>query len=58
MTKHIDTTSDTTQRARQEHPCLVPYGDLSESDKEYDSNTVRETLKAVLVLAYRIEKAP
>ena len=41
---------------RKEHPCLVPYGELPESEKEYDRQTAREVLKAVLALGYRIEK--
>jgi hypothetical protein len=40
---------------KKEHPCLVPYADLPESEKEYDRNTATETLKAILVLGYRIE---
>ena len=41
--------------ARKTHPGLVPYADLSESEKEYDRNTARETLKAIVKLGYRIE---
>jgi ryanodine receptor 2 len=41
---------------RKEHPCLVPYAELPESEKEYDRNTAQEVLKAVLALGYRIEK--
>lgn len=40
---------------RKEHPCLVPYDELPESEKAYDRNTAREVLKAVLALGYRIE---
>jgi hypothetical protein len=40
----------------KEHPCLVPYEELSDSEKEYDRNTSIETLKAILALGYRIEK--
>lgn len=42
---------------RKDHPCLVPYDQLPESEKEYDRQTAREVLKAVLALGYRIEKA-
>lgn len=38
-------------------PCLVPYGELSESEKEYDRNTALQTLKLIVSLGYRIEKA-
>ena len=41
----------------KEHPCLVPYEDLPESEKQYDRNAALETLKAVLALGYRIEKS-
>ncbi len=36
------------------HPCLVLYADLPESEKDYDRSTAMETLKAILVLGYRI----
>jgi len=39
----------------KKHPCLVPYEDLPESEKEYDRNTATETLKAVLSIGYRIQ---
>ena len=42
---------------RKEHPNLVPYEELSEADKEYDRSTAMETIKTILVLGYRIEKA-
>lgn len=41
---------------RKEHPCLVPYDQLPESEKEYDRSIALETLKAVIALGYRIEK--
>lgn len=37
-------------------PCLVPYQDLPESEKEYDRRTAMETLKLILALGYRIDK--
>ena len=39
------------------HPCLVPYGELPESEKEYDRNTSMETLKLIIKLGYKITKA-
>ena len=42
--------------ARKEHPCLVPYEQLPEIEKEYDRTTVLQTLQAVIALGYRIEK--
>ncbi len=38
------------------HPCLVPYSQLPESEKEYDRNTALETLKVILALGYQIHK--
>lgn len=43
--------------ARKEHPSLVPYEQLSESEKEYDRSTALHTLKTMIALGYRIEKA-
>lgn len=37
-------------------PCLIPYEDLPESEKEYDRNTAMETIKLILKLGYTIEK--
>jgi hypothetical protein len=39
---------------KQEHPCLVPYDQLPESEKQYDRNAALEILKAVLALGYTI----
>jgi len=38
------------------HPCLVPYEELPESEKEYDRNTSVGTLKLILKLGFKIEK--
>ena len=37
-------------------PCLVPYSELSETEKEYDRKTALETLKLIVILGYKIEK--
>jgi ryanodine receptor 2 len=42
--------------ARKEHPGLVPYEQLSESEKEYDRQTAVETIKAIMALGYRVVK--
>lgn len=42
--------------ANKKHPCLVPYADLPESEKEYDRTTAGETLKAVMALGYIVSK--
>jgi len=36
------------------HPCLVPYEELPDSEKEYDRNTSIGTLKLILKLGFRI----
>ena len=38
------------------HPGLVCYADLTESEKDYDRATARETLKAIVLLGYQIER--
>jgi class 3 adenylate cyclase/tetratricopeptide (TPR) repeat protein len=40
---------------RKEHPGLVPYEELSESEKEYDRNTALGVIKLLLALGYRLE---
>ena len=42
--------------AKKEHPNLVPYEELSESDRDNDRRTAMETIKTILALGYRIEK--
>lgn len=39
---------------RKTHPCLVPYEELPESEKEYDRNTSVETLKLIMKLGFKI----
>ena len=42
--------------AAKTHPCLVPYSQLPDSEKEYDRNTAISTLKLIVKLGYKIEK--
>lgn len=35
-------------------PCLVPYSELPEQEKDYDRNTALETLKLITKLGYEI----
>lgn len=35
-------------------PCLIPYSELPDSEKEYDRNTALETLKLIIKLGYKI----
>jgi len=37
------------------HPDLVPYDELTDSEKEYDRTSVIETLKAIVALGYNLE---
>ena len=36
------------------HPCLVPYEDLPNIEKEYDRMISQQTLKLILKLGFRI----
>ena len=38
------------------HPCLIPYEELPEEEKEYDRNTSIGTLKLILKLGFRISQ--
>ena len=51
---HGPTRDDT----RRTHPDLVAYGDLPETEKDYDRKTAIETLKAIVALGYRITRSP
>ena len=42
--------------AARNHPCLVPYDELPESEKEYDRATSQETLKLILKSGFDIVK--
>lgn len=44
--------------AAKRHPCLIPYGDLPEAEREYDRKTAIETLKLVMALGYEIRRSP
>ncbi len=41
---------------RKLHPCIVPYDELSEIEKDYDRRTSQETLKVMQHLGYKITK--
>jgi len=41
---------------RKEHPCLVPYEELPEAEKDYDRRTSEETLRVISLLGYQITK--
>ncbi len=41
---------------RKQHPCLVPFDELPESERVYDRNAAIETLKTIVSLGYEIVK--
>lgn len=41
---------------KKQHPCLIPYEELPEAEKEYDRSTSLETLKLIIKLGYTIVK--
>ena len=41
---------------KKTHPCLIPYEELPDSEKEYDRNTSISTLKLIMKLGFKIEK--
>jgi class 3 adenylate cyclase len=40
---------------KKEHPCLVPYAALPDTEKQYDRLAAMETLKTIIALGYRLE---
>ena len=42
--------------AKKTHPCLVPYEELPDEEKEYDRKTSQETLRLIRKLGFRIER--
>lgn len=40
---------------KKTHPCLVPYEELPDEEKDYDRRTSQETLRLILKLGFRIE---
>ena len=42
--------------AKKQTPCLVPYDELPENEKEFDRRTAMQTLKLIVSLGYKIEK--
>ena len=42
--------------SRKQHPCLVPYEQLPESEKKYDRQIAVGTLKAIVTFGYRLAR--
>ena len=41
----------------KQHPDLVPYDQLTETERDYDRKTVVEAIKAIIALGYEVRKA-
>jgi ryanodine receptor 2 len=41
---------------KKQHPCLVRYADLPESEKQVDRDTATETLKAIQLMGWKLRK--
>ena len=50
------TYGETRDDVEKKHPCLLPYDQLPDSEKEYDRSTSLETLKLIIKLGYKITK--
>ena len=48
---------ETRNDERLEHPCLIPYEELPDREREYDRNTAIGTLKLIHKLGFKITKA-
>lgn len=42
--------------SKKQHPCLVAYEELPESEREYDRNTAVQTLKLICKLGFKISR--
>ena len=42
---------------KKTHPCLIPYEELPESEKEYDRWTSQETIKTILAMGWKVMKS-
>ena len=42
---------------QKKHPCLIPYEDLPEEEKEFDRDTSVSTLKLIMELGFKITKS-
>lgn len=50
------TYGESRNDALKQTPCLVPYRDLPEAEKQYDRNTALETVKLIVSLGYSVVK--
>lgn len=47
---------ETRDDNKKEHPCLIAYEDLPESEKDFDRATSQETLKLIIKLGFKISR--
>lgn len=47
---------ETRNDSLKTHPCLIPYEQLPESEREYDRQTATQTLKLIMKLGFEINK--
>lgn len=50
------TYGDERNDVLKKHPCLIPYAELPEIEKDYDRNTAMNTLKLIDKLGFKIVK--
>ncbi len=50
------TVGDKRDDALKKHPCLVPYDALPEVERDYDRNTVEQSLKMAMKLGFKISR--
>ena len=50
------TLGEVRDDAKRTHPCLIPYEELSEEEKDYDRRTSQATLQFILDQGYEITK--
>lgn len=50
------TYGETKDSIQKTTPCLIPYEELPEEEKEYDRNTAFETIRLIKKLGYQIIK--
>lgn len=43
--------------AKKETPCMIPYSELPESEKEFDRSTAMSAIKLIVKLGYKISKS-
>lgn len=47
---------ETRDDEKKTTPCLVPYSELTEREKDFDRISALQTLKLIIALGYKIEK--